>query len=98
MTHPRAHSHTITHPLCKGARKDGSPCQAEAHRDLDGYCVAHGPADKLRVWRVNRGSFSIATRIDRRVPERFKEIIELLTEGMTAVRQGHLSPSAYNAI
>ena len=98
MTHPRAHSHTITQPLCKGVRKDGSPCQAEAHRDLDGYCVAHGPADKLRVWRVNRGSSATASRIDRRVPERFKEIIELLTEGMTAVRQGHLSPSAYNAI
>ena len=98
MRHPRTHSHTITPPLCKGVRKYCSPCQAKRRRDLDGYCIAHGPADKLRAWRVNRGSISIATRIDRRVPERLKEIIELLTEGMTAVRQGMLSPAAYNAI
>ncbi len=98
MTHPRAHSLTNTQPLCKGVRKDGSPCQAKGHHDLDGYCIAHAPADKLHAWRVHGGSAATATLIDRRVPERFKDIIELLTEGMTAVRSGHLSPSAYNAI
>ena len=98
MSHPNAYAVTPTKTFCKSVRKDGAPCQAEAHRDLDGYCFAHGPSDKLHRVRVNRGSDTIAQRIDQRVPERLKGMIDLLTEGMTAVREGQLSPAAYNTI
>ena len=98
MNNPRACSHVNTRERCKGLQMDGAPCQAEGHRDLDGYCIAHSPAKERHTFRVNRGSESIACRIDRRVPERLKGMIDLLTEGMQAVREGQLSPAAYNAI
>ena len=44
--------------LCKSIRKDGSPCQGHGLKQFDGYCIAHGPADKVREWRSRGGKNS----------------------------------------
>lgn len=99
MESSRAQSHRNSRNLCKGLRRDGAPCQAQAHPDMDGYCIAHCSPAKLRQWRVNRGSnAATAQRLDRRAPRHLQELLDLLMEGMEAVHAGHLSPSAYNAI
>ena len=35
MNDSLAHAHTLTKTYCKSVRKDGSPCQAKVHNDLD---------------------------------------------------------------
>ncbi|MDE0338452.1 MAG: DUF5763 domain-containing protein, partial [Caldilineaceae bacterium] len=32
----------VAKTLCKGTRKDGTPCQGVALEKYDGYCLAHG--------------------------------------------------------
>ena len=85
--------------LCKSIRKDGSPCQGNGLKQFEGYCIAHGPADKTRPWRSRGGkNSSTAARADKRIPERLQTVIKGLAEGFTAVRDGTLSPAAYTAM
>ena len=85
--------------LCNSIRRDGSPCQGQGLEQFDGYCIAHAPADQTRAWRARGGqASSTAARADKRIPERLQVVINALTEGMTAVREGTLSPAAYSAI
>ena len=84
---------------CKSFRRDGSPCNGQGLKQFDGYCIAHGPADKIRAWRARGGkNSSTAARLDKRIPERLQGIINDLAEGFTAVRDGTLSPAAYTAM
>ena len=91
--------HTMNKATCKSIRKDGSPCQGQGLEQFDGYCIAHGPTDKLREWRARGGkASSTAARADKRIPERLQGLAKTLTEGITQVQDGTLSPSAYTAI
>ena len=81
--------------LCKSVRKDGSPCQGQGLEQFDGYCIAHGPADKVRESRARGGrNSSTAARADKRIPERMQSVIKGLAEGFIAVREGTLSPAS----
>ena len=61
--------------LCKSIRKDGSPCQGNGLKQFEGYCIAHGPADKTRPWRSRGGkNSSTAARADKRIPERLQTV------------------------
>ena len=92
----------MTKITCKSAKQDGSPCKGLGLGQFDGYCIAHGLADQTREWRVRGGKASAtpatASRADKRIPERLQGVINALTEGMTAVREGTLSPAAFKAM
>ncbi len=84
---------------CKGIRKDGSPCQGNGLDQFDGHCIAHAPADLTHEWRSLGGKNSAtAARIDKRMPERLKGMIDTLDDGMKQVMDGTLSPAQYTAI
>ena len=89
----------MSRKLCKGIRKDGSPCQGHGLDQYDGYCIAHAPADLTHEWRSRGGKNSAtAARLDKRIPERLKDMLELLDSGMKQVTDGTLSPARYAAI
>ena len=84
---------------CRGVRKDGTPCRGNGLKQLDGYCIAHASPEKTRAWRVRGGqNSSTAARADKRIPERLRDAINEVRAGMTAVKEGTMSPAAYNAI
>ena len=86
-------------PPCKGVKKDGAPCRGNGNEQLDGYCIAHGAPEKTRAWRVRGGeNSSTAARADKRIPERFRPVIQAVTNGIAEVREGTLKPAAYSAI
>ena len=70
--------------LCKGIRKDGSPCQGNALDKYDGFCIAHGPApDQVHEWRSQGGkNSSTAARLDKRIPERLKNDLDMVEDAM----------------
>ncbi len=84
---------------CKGIRKDGSPCQGIGLKKYDGLCIAHGPApDQVHTWRARGGKNSAtAARLDKRLPERLKQAIDLVHDSMKRVLEGTISPAACNA-
>ena len=86
--------------LCKGIRKDGSPCQGNGLDQYDGYCIAHGPTpEQAHQWRSEGGKNSAtAVRLDKRIPERLKYLHDILETGLKQVLDGTLSPSRYAAI
>ena len=86
--------------LCKSVRKDGSPCQGRGLKKYDGLCIAHGPApDQVHEWRSLGGKNSAtAARLDKRIPERLKDLIDLLDDGMKRVMDGSLSPARYTTV
>jgi len=86
--------------LCKGIRKDGSPCRGQALKQYNGYCIAHGPpADQAHQWRSLGGKNSAtAVRLDKRIPERLKYLHDILETGLKQVLDGTLSPARYAAI
>ena len=86
--------------LCKGIRKDGSPCKGKALDQYDGYCIAHGPTpDQAFEWRSQGGKNSAtAARLDKRIPERLKGMLDILDDGMKQVIDGTLSPARYTAV
>ena len=90
----------MSNKLCRGIRKDGSPCQGNGLDQYDGYCIAHGPpADQAHAWRSLGGKNSAtAVRLDKRIPERIRVEIELLEETADLVKKGELSPAAGNTI
>ncbi len=86
--------------LCRGLRKDGTPCRARA---LPGktHCFAHD--DDLRDKRQEaylKGGRNKATavRVERMVPRDLKPILTLLIDGMRDVRDGILEPQRYTAM
>ena len=92
----------MTKTTCKCAKQNGSPCKGQGLEQFDGYCIAHGPADKTRERRARGGKASAtpatAARADKRIPERLQGVINALTEGMIQVQEGTLSPAAYSAM
>ncbi len=84
---------------CKGINRDGTPCKGNGLPALDGYCIAHGSAEKTREWRVRGGkNSSTAARADQRTPERLRRAFEELEQGLVDVREGNLAPAAYTAM
>ena len=85
--------------LCKGIRKDGSPCQGNALDQFNGLCIAHGPTpEQAYQWRSEGGKNSAtAARLDKRIPERLKYLHNILETGLKQVLDGTLSPARYNA-
>ncbi len=84
---------------CKGTKKDGNPCCGNGLKQFDGYCIAHGAPEKTRAWRVRGGkNSSTAARADKRLPERYRDVIHALTQDFFEVKEGNLSPAAYDAI
>ena len=86
--------------LCKGIRKDGSPCKGKALDQYNGLCIAHGPTpEQAYQWRSQGGKNSAtAARLDKRLPERLKYLLDILNTGLNQVMDGTLSPARYAAI
>ena len=89
----------MSRKLCKALRKDGSPCKGHALDQYDGYCLAHGaPPEQAHEWRARGGKNSAtAVRIEKRMPEQFTVILDLLVDGMKQVMAGTLTPARYDA-
>ena len=84
---------------CKSLKKDGTPCRGNGLDQLDGYCIAHAPADKAWEWRSRGGkASSAAARADKRIPDRLSHAIDKLSTGMDQVLEGKLEPAALSAI
>ena len=84
---------------CKSLKKDGTPCRGNGLDQLDGYCIAHAPADKAWEWRSRGGkASSAAARADKRIPERLRHAIDKVSTGMDQVLEGKLEPAALSAI
>ena len=86
--------------LCKATKKDGSPCQGRGLPQYDGFCISHGPsAEETREWRARGGKNSATVvRIEKKMPEHYSVILDLLVEGMKMVMDGTLSPARYDAM
>ena len=85
------------HPV-KASDATARPATDNGLKQFDGYCIAHGPADKIRAWRARGGkNSSTAAGLDKRIPERLQGIIKDLAEGMNQVREGTLSPAVFNS-
>ena len=80
---------------CKGIKKDGTPCQGHGLPQYDGLCIAHGPTpDQTHQWRSLGGqNSSTAARLDKRTPERLKNAIDLINDGIVQVAQGEMDPA-----
>ena len=84
---------------CKGVKKDGAPCRGNGLEQLDGYCLAHGPTELTRGWRVRGGeNSSTAARADKRLPERYRDVINIVVQGIDDVKEGIMTPAALTAI
>lgn len=84
---------------CKGVKKDGSPCQGQGQEKYDGYCIAHAPKEITGEWRTRGGkNSSNAARSRKHIPEPFDGIIQELRQGLSALREGELTPSQFNAM
>ena len=86
--------------LCKGTRKDGSPCRGVALEQYDGYCLAHGaPPDQAHEWRAAGGKNSAtAVRRDKRMPEHLKEPIDHIVDYMRRLAEKDPTPAGLNAL
>ncbi len=85
----------MTSTPCKSLKNDGTPCRGNGLDQLDGYCIAHAPADKAWQWRSRGGkASSAAARADKRIPDRLRRAIEKLSTGMDQVLEGKLAPAA----
>ena len=86
--------------LCKGTRKDGTPCQGVALEKYDGYCLAHGaPLDQAHEWRSKGGKNSAtAVRRDKRMPEHLKEPIDHIVDYMRRLAEVDPTPAGLNAL
>ena len=89
----------MTSTPCKSLKKDGTPCRGNGLDQLDGYCIAHAPADKAWQWRSRGGkASSAAARADKRIPDRLRDAIDKVSTGMDQVLEGKLEPAALSAI
>ena len=86
--------------LCKGTRKDGSPCRGVALEQYDGYCLAHGaPPEQAHEWRAAGGKNSAtAVRRDKRMPEHLKEPIYHIVGHMRRLAEKDPTPAGLNAL
>lgn len=85
---------------CKGIKKDGTPCQGHGLPQYNGLCIAHGPTpDQTHQWRSLGGqNSSTAARLDKRTPERLKNAIDLINDGIVQVAQGTMEPARLTAM
>jgi len=84
---------------CKAFRKDGEPCQGLGQEQFGGYCIAHAPAETAWEWRSKGGKASSAVaRADKRIPDRLRGAIEMLTKGMEDLAAGETEPAALSAM
>ena len=84
---------------CKALRKDGKPCQGLGQEQFGGYCLAHAPAETAWEWRSKGGKASSAVaRADKRIPDRLRSTIEMLTKGMEDLAAGEIEPAALSAM
>ncbi|MXY95192.1 MAG: hypothetical protein F4Y42_17255, partial [Caldilineaceae bacterium SB0664_bin_27] len=86
--------------LCKGTRKDGTPCRGVALEKYGGYCLAHGaPPEKAHEWRAAGGKNSAtAVRRDKRMPEHLKEPIDHIVDYMRRLAEKDPTPAGLNAL
>lgn len=85
--------------LCKGVKKDGTPCQGQGLEKYGGFCIGHAPKEITDEWRTRGGkNSSNAARSHKPMPEPFDGIFQELRQGLSEVREGKLSPSQFNAM
>lgn len=85
--------------LCKGVKKDGTPCQGQGLEKYGGFCIGHAPKEITDEWRTRGGkNSSNAARSHKPMPEPFDGIFQELRQGISEVREGKLSPSQFNAM
>ena len=90
----------VAKTLCKGTRKDGTPCRGVALEQYDGYCLAHGaPPEQAHEWRAAGGKNSAtAVRRDKRMPEHLKEPIDHIVDYMRRLAEKDPTPAGLNAL
>ncbi|MDE0141140.1 MAG: DUF5763 domain-containing protein [Caldilineaceae bacterium] len=90
----------VAKTLCKGTRKDGTPCRGVALEQYDGYCLAHGaPPEQAHEWRSAGGKNSAtAVRRDKRMPEHLKEPIDHIVDYMRRLAEKDPTPAGLNAL
>ena len=85
--------------LCKGLKKDGTPCQGLGQPQFEGYCIAHAPAGITQEWRSRGGkASSSAARAEKRIPEHLRRPIEMVTQAMEDLVEGKIEPAALSAL
>ena len=85
--------------LCKGVKKDGTPCQGIGLEQYGGFCIGHAPNEITAEWRTRGGkNSSNAARSRKPRPEPFDGIIQELRQGLSEVREGKVTPSQFNAM
>ncbi len=90
-------------PRCRGARQDGTPCQAPPHTiGPDGYCWAHDPAKReaRRAARAKGGqNKATAIRVENApLPSYLRPVLALVVRALVDVRDGRLSPAQGSAM
>ena len=87
---------------CKGARRDGSPCQAPpAALGPAGFCWAHDPAqaESRRAARAKGGqNRATAKRVDKLVPATLRPVVGMLLAVLDEVHDGRLTPAQASAM
>ena len=74
---------------CKGLKKDGTPCRGNGLEQLDGYCIAHAPADEAWQWRSHGGKASPASRLPS-CPQNF--LAQSLVNARTSLARALVRP------
>ena len=83
----------MTSTPCNSLKRDGTPCRGNGLEQLDGYCIAHAPADKAWEWRSRGGkASSAAARADKRIPDRLSHAIEKLSTGIDQSSRASSNP------
>lgn len=77
--------------LCKGRRKDGSPCRGHGLEKYDGYCFAH-----RKYARGGRGA--VADTNLTLILKQNQEILDVIEESLKRLNDGSLSVAGFNAI
>ena len=90
-------------PRCRGARQDGTPCQAPpASIGPDGYCWAHDPAKReaRRAARAKGGQHkATAIRVESApLPSYLRPILGAVVKALADVRDGRLTPAQGSSI
>jgi hypothetical protein len=85
--------------LCKGIKKDGSPCTVRALED--GYCFAHSPSleDKRKEASKKGGTNSSKVeRLNRLVASRFGPVSNTLESVLEELKSNKMDPKTAQAI
>jgi hypothetical protein len=87
-------------PHCKGTRRDGSPCNAQALL-TSGYCFAHDPDNQVTAAKARadggRGRAKLR-RAEKLLPNVLRPVLAKLTAAIDETHAGTLDPRQATAM